>query len=165
MVANLSVVAEIILFTWSVVGIIGVVRFHLNFGLSHLRPLALVNHSYARANEHLLEFDSFEYPIAFLASSGFIRSATLLSSISLCLKALIVFLAFPSIVAFSMVLSICSWYRVSGWGRRIASDGDCIVYWSTVTLSGLVYQPGALAILGSNPSDPTNGVLCEIKLV
>jgi len=122
MVANLSVVAEIILFTWSVVGMIGVVKFHLNLGFSHLSSLVLVYHSYASANEHFEEFASFEYPIAFFTSSGFIRSATLLSCVSLCLKDLMVFCAFPSIVALAIVLSICSLYRISGWGRRIATD-------------------------------------------
>jgi len=55
-------------------------------------------------------------------SLGFIRSANRLSCVSRCLKELIVFLAFPSIVALTMVLSIWSLYRVGGWGRRIASD-------------------------------------------
>jgi len=45
MVANFRDVAEMILFTWSVVGIIGVGKFHLKRGFSHLSPLALVNHS------------------------------------------------------------------------------------------------------------------------
>lgn len=32
------------------------------------------------------------------------------------------FVAFPSIVALAIVLSIWSWYAVSCWGRRIATS-------------------------------------------
>ena len=127
MVANLKVVAEMILFTWSVVGIIGVCKFHLKRGFSHWISLALVYHSYASANEHFDEFESFEYPIACFTSFGLFRSATLLSCLSRCRKALMVFCAFPSIVALAMVLSICSWYGVSCWGRRIASALSSVV--------------------------------------
>ena len=37
------------------------------------------------------------------------------------------FRAFPSIVALAIVLSICSLYRVSRWGRRIASALSSVV--------------------------------------
>ena len=42
---------------------------------------------------------------------------------------------------------------VGCWGRRLVS-GTC-VSWFRSACNGLGYQPGALAVLGSNPSDPT----------
>ncbi len=46
-------------------------------------------------------------------------------------------------------------HRPSLWGRRLANDGACMASWGTVVWNGLGYMPGAHAILGSNPSDPT----------
>jgi hypothetical protein len=57
----------------------------------------------------------------FLMSSGFIRSATLLSCLSENLNLRIVLGAFPSAVALAIVLSISVWYLTSSWGRRIES--------------------------------------------
>jgi len=70
----------------------------------------------------LLELDSLEFAITVFASLGFLRSATLLSCLSRCRKALIVFSALPSFLALVRVFIISSSYLTSCWGRRIASE-------------------------------------------
>ena len=69
-----------------------------------------------------------------------------------------VFGVLPELVRFIRVLIISCWC----WGRRI-EELICVSWVSSVEL-GLVYQPGALAILGSNPSDPTKALFYETKL-
>lgn len=119
-VAYRLVDALIILVTFSVVGIIGVPCSHLYLGLSHGMLLVLANHSYARQKLDLLDSDSFELAITVFTSFGFLRSATLLSCLSRCRKALIVFSAFPSFLALVRVFIISSSYFTGCWGRRIA---------------------------------------------
>jgi len=119
-VAYRLVEAEIIFVTFSRVGIIGVPCSHLYLGLSHCMPLVLVNHSYARQKLDLLDSDSFELAITVFTSLGFLRSATLLSCLSRCRKALIVFSALPSFLALVRVFIISFSYFTGCWGRRIA---------------------------------------------
>ena len=91
--------------TCVVVGIRIGFNTHLYRGFCHVKPFVLVNHSYASAKEHFDELLSFEYPIVFFTSSGFIRSQVRLSCLSRCLNPRRVFVALPSICAFSIVLS------------------------------------------------------------
>ena len=86
------------------------------------------NHSYARHRLDFVElFSGFPVlwfvalAIAVFTSSGFVRSAFLLSCVSLCEKALTVFSAFPSLVALMQVFIIRPSCLTSCGGRRIAS--------------------------------------------
>jgi len=67
----------------------------------------------------------------------------------------VVFLAFPSIVALAIVLSICSLYFASVWGRSLATDSYPLVILGVGWLDWSRIPAWGVGNLGSNPSDPT----------
>jgi hypothetical protein len=104
-------------------------------------------------------FSLVAFPMYAFTASGLLRSVFRLSCVKLCEIEVMVFLALPSLCAFIKVFIIKSSYFVGCWGRRLVSN-----WWlsrATVGWIGLGYQPGALAVLGSNPSDPTKSLFYE----
>jgi len=73
---------------------------------------------------------------------------------------LMVFFAFPSIVALAIVLSICSLYFASVWGRSLATDSrSALVILGVGWLDWSRIPAWGVGNLGSNPSDPTRNTV------